>query len=155
VVVDSGADVVTVTTEADTAGIVTTEVDTDGTVTTDEEVAVDSEAVVAEVHATTVTRTDTWQGIAPMVTDVEGVAAVVEADAAATPSATTVTALVTSPGTAPRATGDAGTDCTSARNHNYSSHHNIILNNNLSKSFFSHFKVLSPQQIHNHWFCSQ
>jgi len=153
VVVDSGADVVTVTTEADMAGIVTTEVDTDGTVTTDEEVAVDSEVVVAEVHATTAIRTDTWQGIAPTVTDVEGAVAAVEADA--TPSATTATAQVTLPGTAPRATGDAGTDCTSARNHNYSSHHNIILNNNLSKSFFSHFKVLSPQQIHNHWFCFQ
>merc|ERR1712029_1065711 len=127
--VDLAVDVATVTTEADTAGIVTTEVDTDGTVTTDEEVAVDSEAA-----------------------DVEGAAAV-EADA--TPSATTATAQVTLPGTAPRATGDAGTDCTSARNHNYSSHHNIILNNNLSKSFFSHFKVLSPQQIHNHWFCFQ
>jgi len=150
---DSVADVATVTTEVDTAGIVTTEVDTDGTVTTDEEVAVDSEVVVAEVHATTAIRTDTWQEIAPTVTDVEGAAAAVEADATA--SATTATAQVTLPGTAPRATGDAGTDCTSARNHNYSSHHNIILNNNLSKSFFSHFKVLSPQQIHNHWFCFQ
>merc|ERR1712029_698667 len=98
--------------------------------------------------ATVTTEADT-AGIVTTEVDTDGTvttdeAAAVEADA--TPSATTATAQVTLPGTAPRATGDAGTDCTSARNHNYSSHHNIILNNNLSKSFFSHFKVLSPQQ---------
>jgi len=95
-------------------GIVTTATD-DGTVTVTigegvaaADLVVGAEAAAAE-DVTTATRTDTWLGIAPTVTDVEGVVAAAEV-ADVTWSVTTATDLVTLLATVRRATGDAGTD---------------------------------------------